>query len=42
MIAANTLAYYDTAKIIAVKGFTVQAPGAIVIRLFTAIFYEFS
>jgi hypothetical protein len=27
MEVANTVAYYDTATITAVKGFTVQAPG---------------
>jgi hypothetical protein len=30
----NTLAYYDTAKISAVKSFTVQAAGVKVIKLF--------
>jgi hypothetical protein len=29
MEVANTLAYYDTAKIIAVNSFIVQAPGLI-------------
>ncbi len=32
---ANTLAYYDTATIIAVKSFIVQAPGPNVTRLFS-------
>ncbi len=39
---ANTLAYYNTATIMAVKSFIVQAPGANLIKLFTAIIYEFS
>ena len=39
MEVANTLAYYDTATITAVKSFIVQAPGANVIKLFTAVIY---
>jgi len=31
---ANTLAYYDTATITAVKSFKVQAPGVDLIKLF--------
>ncbi len=34
---ANTLAYYDTGTITAVKSFIVQAPGANVIKLFMAV-----
>jgi hypothetical protein len=34
MEVANTLAYYDTATITAVRNFTVQAPGVNVIKLF--------
>jgi hypothetical protein len=34
MEVANTLAYYDTATITAVKSFIVQAPGAKVMTLF--------
>ena len=36
---ANTLAYYDMATITAVKSFIVQAPGANVIKLFTAFLF---
>jgi hypothetical protein len=39
---ANTLAYYDTATITAVKSFIVQAPGVNPIKLFTAVIYKFS
>ena len=39
MEVANTLAYYDTATITAVKSFIVQAPGANVIKLFTMVIY---
>ncbi len=35
----NTLAYYDTAKITAVKSFIVQAPGINVKKIFTAVIY---
>jgi hypothetical protein len=38
---ANTLAYYDTAIITAVKSFIVQAPRPYVIKLFTAVICEF-
>ncbi len=38
---ANTLAYYDTAIITAVKSFIVQAPGDNVMKPFTAIIYAF-
>jgi hypothetical protein len=38
---ANTLAYYDTATITAVKSFIVQAPGACIIKLITAVIYGF-
>ncbi len=37
---ANTLAYYDTTTITAVKSFIVQAPGANVIKLFKAVVYK--
>ncbi len=37
----NTLASYENLYISAVKSFTVQAPGANVIKLFTAVSYEF-
>ncbi len=37
---ANTLVYYDTATITAVKSFIVQAPGANVIKLFSDVIYE--
>ena len=33
MAVANTLAYYDTATITAVKSFIVQAPGVNAIKL---------
>ncbi len=39
---ANTLAYYDMAIITVVKSFIVQAPGANVINLFTAVIYHHS
>ena len=39
---ANTLAYYDTAIITAIKSFIVQAPGASVKKLFTAVIYKLS
>ena len=39
---ANTLAYYDMATINAIKSFIVQAPGANVIKLFTAVIYHHS
>jgi hypothetical protein len=35
---ANTLAYYDTEKITAVKGFLIWAPVANIINFFTVIF----
>jgi hypothetical protein len=35
----NTLAYYDMAKNIVVKRFTVHAFGACIRKLFTAIIY---
>ncbi len=38
---ANTLAYYDTATITAVKSFIVQAPVDNVIKLITAVIYGF-
>ena len=41
MGVANTLAYYDTAIITAVKSFIVQAPGACIIKLITDIIYGF-
>ncbi len=41
MQVANTLAYYDIAKITAVKSFIVQAPADNVIKPFTAIIYAF-
>ncbi len=37
---ANTLAFYDTATITAIKIFKVQAPGVIVIKTFTAVIYQ--
>ena len=37
----NTLAYYDTATITAVKSFIIQAPGANPTKLFTAVSYGF-
>jgi hypothetical protein len=37
MEVANTLAYYDTATIAAVKSFKVQAPRAGTVKLFTTI-----
>ncbi len=40
MEVANTLAYYYTATITAVKSFIVQAPGANVIKLFTVVIYH--
>jgi len=39
MEVANTLAYYYTATITAVKSFIVQAPGANVIKHFTLVIY---
>jgi hypothetical protein len=36
---ANTLAYYDTATITAVKSFIVQAPVACIIELITETVY---
>jgi len=35
---ANTLAYYDATKVIAVKSFIVQAPGALLFSLFSHSF----
>jgi hypothetical protein len=40
MAVANTLAYYDTATITAIKSFMVQSPGASTIILFTAIIVD--
>jgi hypothetical protein len=37
MEVANTLAYYDTETITAVKSFIVQAPGVKVIKLFSFV-----
>ncbi len=42
MEVENTLAYYDTATITAVKSFIVQASGACTIKLITAVIYGFS
>jgi hypothetical protein len=39
---ANTLAYCITATITAVKSFIVEAPGAIPIKLLTAVIYHHS
>jgi hypothetical protein len=39
MLVANSLTYYDTATITAVKGFIVLAPGANVIKLFSVVIY---
>jgi hypothetical protein len=36
---ANTLAYYDTETITAVKSFIIQAPRGCNIKLFTAVFF---
>ena len=41
MEVANNLTYYDMATITAIKSFIVQAPGHNVIRLLTAVIYEF-
>jgi hypothetical protein len=44
MTVANTLTYYDTATITAIKSFIVQDPGAKVLQLlhpFTAVIYEY-
>ncbi len=38
----NTLAYYDTTKSYCPESFIVQAPGVNVIKLFTAVSYDFS
>jgi hypothetical protein len=37
MAMANTLAYYDTAKITAVESFIVQPAGVCIIKLITTI-----
>jgi hypothetical protein len=37
MQVANTLAYYDTARITAVKRFIVQAPGELVTKVKTIL-----
>ncbi len=42
MAVANTLAYYVTATITAVKSFIVQAPGENIIKLFRSVIYGFS
>ncbi len=42
MEKTNTLAYYDTATITAVKSFIVQATGPYPIKPFTVVIYEFS
>ncbi len=39
--ATNSLAYYENLEIMAVKSFIAQAPGANVIKLFTALSYDF-
>ncbi len=41
MKVANSLAYYDTATMSAVKSFIVQTPGACVIKLIMAAIYSF-
>jgi hypothetical protein len=41
MAVANTLAYYITATITAVKSFIVQTPGACIITNITAVIYGF-
>jgi len=41
MAVANTLAYYITATIMAVKSFIVQALWPTVIRLFRSVIYGF-
>ncbi len=38
---ANTLAYYDTLIITAVKSFIDQAPGSSIIKRITAVIYRF-
>jgi hypothetical protein len=42
MDVTNTIAYYDMAKITAVKSFIVQDPGACTIKLFTHIIVAIS
>jgi hypothetical protein len=42
MQVANTLAYYDTAIITAVKSFIVLASGVNAVKLFTAVIYRHS
>jgi hypothetical protein len=42
MKVANTLGYYDTATITAIKSFTVQTPVACTIRLFRNIVFAAS
>jgi hypothetical protein len=41
MEGVNTLAYYDTATIMSVKSFIVDAPGACIIKLIKAVIYSF-
>jgi hypothetical protein len=41
LTVANTLAYYNTATITAVKSIIGQAPGAFTVKLFTDVIYEF-
>jgi hypothetical protein len=40
MEVANTLTYYDTATITAVKSFIVQAPGPNVTKPFVSVIYK--
>ncbi len=42
MAVANTLAYYDTATIMAVISLMVQPSGVNAIKLFLSVIYEFS
>ncbi len=42
MAVANTLAYYDMARIASVKYFKEQAPRANLIKHFTDVIYGFS
>ncbi len=41
MTIANTLAYYDTSTITAVKCSIIMSPGAYVIKLFSSVIYGF-
>jgi hypothetical protein len=41
MKGINTLAYYGTTSMTAIKSFIVLNPGAIVIKLFLSVIYRF-